>query len=84
VSASVLRHSGLTWAAASGASVADLMRRGGHASPQAALRYQHSTKDRDRAIADALAGLATPATVTSYNQKLWIHDLTKGATYPPS
>ena len=20
----------------------------------------------------------------SYNQKLWIHDLTKGATYPPS
>ena len=21
---------------------------------------------------------------TSYNQKLWIHDLTKGATYPPS
>ena len=57
-----LRHSGLTWAAASGASVADLMRRGGHANARAALRYQHSTKDRDRAIADALAGLATPVT----------------------
>ena len=27
-----LRHSGLTWAAASGASVAELMRRGGHAN----------------------------------------------------
>jgi integrase len=60
-----LRHSGLTWAAASGASVAELMRRGGHASPAAALRYQHATEDRDRAIADALAGLAaTPIAAT--------------------
>jgi integrase len=58
-----LRHSGLTWAAATGASVADLMRRGGHANARAALRYQHSTKDRDRAIADALAGLASPVAV---------------------
>ncbi len=54
-----LRHSGLTWAAASGASPAELMRRGGHASPEAALRYQHATEERDRAIADALAGLAS-------------------------
>lgn len=53
-----LRHSGLTWAAATGASTADLMRRGGHASPSAALRYQRATEDRDRALADALAGLA--------------------------
>ena len=53
-----LRHSGLTWAAASGASVAELMRRGGHANPRAALRYQHATEDRDRAIANALAVLA--------------------------
>ena len=53
-----LRHSGLTWAAASGASVAELMRRGGHANPRAALRYQHATEDRDRAIANALALLA--------------------------
>jgi integrase len=56
-----LRHSGLTWAAASGASVAELMRRGGHANPRAALRYQHATEDRDRVIADALADLATSA-----------------------
>jgi integrase len=55
-----LRHSGLTWAAATGASVAELMRRGGHASPRAALRYQHATADRDRALADALANLAAP------------------------
>lgn len=53
-----LRHSGLTWAAASGASVADLMRRGGHANPRAALRYQHATEDRDKAIAEALGQLA--------------------------
>lgn len=53
-----LRHSGLTWAAASGASIAELMKRGGHANPRAALRYQHATEDRDRAIAEALAALA--------------------------
>lgn len=58
-----LRHLGLTWAAASGASIAELMRRGEHANPTAALRYQHATEDRDRAIADALADLeAAPVT----------------------
>jgi integrase len=62
-----LRHSGLTWAAASGASVAELMRRGGHANPRAALRYQHATEDRDRAIADALAALAG-AQITPINK----------------
>lgn len=59
-----LRHSGLTWAAATGASTRELMARGGHASSSAALRYQHATKDRDRAIADAMAELARPASVT--------------------
>ena len=53
-----LRHTGLTWAAASGAPLADLMRRGGHANPRAALRYQHATEDRDWAIANALGELA--------------------------
>jgi integrase len=53
-----LRHSGLTWAATTGATVAELMHRAGHSSPAAALRYQHATQDRDRAIADALASLA--------------------------
>jgi hypothetical protein len=48
----------------SGASVAELMHRGGHASPAAALRYQHATADRDRAIAEALAALAEPGDVT--------------------
>lgn len=58
-----LRHSGLTWAAATGASTAELMRRAGHKSPTAALRYQHSTQDRDRVLADALAALVAPAQV---------------------
>ncbi len=59
-----LRHSGLTWAAATGASTRELMALGGHASPRAALRYQHATEDRDRALVNALAELDLPATVT--------------------
>jgi len=56
-----LRHSGLTWASATGASVAELMVRAGHKSPIAALRYQHATEDRDRVLADAMAALAPQA-----------------------
>jgi hypothetical protein len=37
------------------------MARAGHASPAAALRYQHAVEDRDVAIADALSGLAEMA-----------------------
>jgi hypothetical protein len=39
------------------------MRRAGHASPAAALRYQHATDDRDQVLADALADFAAGATV---------------------
>jgi integrase len=53
-----LRHSGLTWAAVTGATTKELMRRGGHSSPRAALRYQHATQERDEALAKALAELA--------------------------
>jgi integrase len=60
-----LRHAGNTWAATTGASTKELMARMGHASASAALRYQHATADRDRAIAHALSGLARPAVVTS-------------------
>ena len=58
-----LRHSGNTWAAATGASTAELMARMGHASPVAALRYQHATEERDRVIADALSAMVEPAAV---------------------
>jgi len=57
-----LRHSGLTWAATTGATTAELMAQGGHANPRAALRYQHATEERSRALADALAGLAAKPT----------------------
>ena len=50
-----LRHSGLTWTARAGATTAELQHRAGHASPAAALRYQHATEDRDRALAKALS-----------------------------
>jgi hypothetical protein len=42
-----------------GATTKELMTRLGHASPQAALRYQHATAERDTAVAAALDGLAT-------------------------
>jgi len=54
-----LRHTGNTLAAATGASLADLMARMGHASVDAALRYQHATRTQDVAIAGALSELIT-------------------------
>lgn len=52
-----LRHTGATLAAATGASTKELMNRLGHASSDAAWRYQHATRDRDAAIAAALSEL---------------------------
>lgn len=49
-----LRHLAGTLAAATGASTKELMHRLGHASPRAALRYQHATAERDEAIADGI------------------------------
>jgi integrase len=53
-----LRHTGATLAAATGATLAELMHRLGHSTPQAAMIYQHADADRDRVIADALSALA--------------------------
>jgi integrase len=58
-----LRHTGATLAAATGATLADLMQRLGHSTPAAALRYQHAVADRDRAIAEALSGFASAKVV---------------------
>ncbi len=52
-----LRHVANTLTAASGASTKELMHRMGHASPEAALRYQHATRDRDETIATLLGEL---------------------------
>jgi integrase len=53
-----LRHSGAVLAAATGASLAELMGRLGHSSPQAALRYQHAAHGRDKAIAKLMSAMA--------------------------
>jgi integrase len=53
-----LRHTGQTLAASTGATLADLMRRLGHASPAAANRYLHAVAGRDREVAAALSELA--------------------------
>jgi integrase len=55
-----LRHTGATLAAAAGASTKELMRRLGHASPDAALIYQHANDDRDAEIARALEARIRP------------------------
>ena len=54
-----LRHSGAVLAAATGASLAELMARLGHSTPAAAMRYQHAAQGRDREIAALLSKLAT-------------------------
>ena len=53
-----LRHTGAVLAASTGATLAELMGRLGHASPAAAMRYQHVARDRDHAIAEALSKMA--------------------------
>jgi integrase len=53
-----LRHSGAVLAAATGATLAELMARLGHSTPTAAMRYQHAAAGRDREIAALLSKLA--------------------------
>ena len=67
-----LRHVGGTLAAATGASLKELMARLGHSSARAALIYQHATRDRDQAIAEALGGLVQHVRTTTG------HDLNEG------
>lgn len=50
-----LRHTGLTIFAQEGATLAELMRRGGHADIRIVLRYQHATMDRDRELANRMS-----------------------------
>ena len=53
-----LRHTGNHIAAATGASLRELMGRMGHSTTRAALIYQHRTSERDRLIAEAVSKLA--------------------------
>jgi integrase len=61
-----LRHTGMTLAAATGASLVQLQRRLGQSTTRAALIYQYATDDADRLLAQALddAAFGRKATVT--------------------
>ena len=50
-----LRHTGATWAAEEGASIAELMYRLGHSTPSMAIHYQHSRQERDLEISRRLS-----------------------------
>jgi hypothetical protein len=63
-----LRHTGSTWSAQSGATLKELMARIGHASPRAAMIYQHATRDRDQAIAAALDALINEGAGTGHGR----------------
>lgn len=54
-----LRHSLLTYAAQSGATIAELMAIAGHSTPQAALRYQHATSERRKVLARGIDAIRT-------------------------
>lgn len=56
-----LRHTAATLALTAGANPRELMARIGHASPTAAMRYQHVLEGRDSAIAGALDQLVQAA-----------------------
>lgn len=68
-----LRHTGAVLAAATGATLAELMARLGHSTVSAAMRYQHAAADRDKVIAEALSRLAegsvTPISSAKGKQK---------------
>jgi integrase len=58
-----LRHTGAVLAAATGATLAELMARLGHSTPGAAMRYQHAAKGRDAEIAAALSKIANGGSI---------------------
>ena len=53
-----LRHTGATMAAASGATLTELMQRLGHSTVSAALAYQHAVEGSDKRIAARLSAIA--------------------------
>ena len=54
-------------AAATGATLAELMARLGHSTPSAAMRYQHAAQGRDRQIAKLLSKLVAPEALSQSN-----------------
>ncbi len=83
-----LRHTANTLAAATGASTKELMHRMGHASSEAAIRYQHATRERDDALAFALGELVEasrgiPRDIRGMNARQGTDDLTEESAASP-
>ena len=71
-----LRHSGAVLAAATGATLAELMQRLGHSTPRAALVYQHVARGRDAEIAQWLSKIAA----NGYGRQRLVMPLVVGST----
>lgn len=50
-----VRHVSLTAYGQTGANIAEIMQRGGHSDMRTALRYQHASRERDRALVEKMA-----------------------------
>jgi hypothetical protein len=74
-----LRHTGNTFAAASGAGLRDLMARMGHDSERAAIIYQHQARGADTAITHAI-----DAHVYAHRARNDADDLTPPGTLSPA
>jgi integrase len=57
-----LRHTGAVLAAQTGATLAELMSRLGHSTPDMAMRYQHAAQGRDLVLAQRLSDMYELAT----------------------
>jgi integrase len=80
-----LRHTGNTMAAATGASLRELMERMGHSSTRTALNYWHATRERDEAIATAMGELfATVRKGTAKNRSATPRARTRGRVLDPN
>lgn len=69
-----LRHTGLTLYAREGATVQELMHRGGHSSVQIALRYQHATRERDDFLTRKLSETVAKQFPQPVDNSLWINE----------
>ncbi len=72
-----LRHAGLTLAAQSGATLAEVMRRAGHVSVAAAMTYQHAAERRDAEVAEQMTATVKASEARALVARGW-HDAPVG------
>jgi integrase len=64
-----LRHTGAVLFAQTGATIAELMARLGHSTPEMAMRYQHASAERGRELAGRLSEMATVTPIGSAKRR---------------